>query len=100
MSDSLSQVENTPPGTLRMPTRSSPSAVPAQIEYERRCSLPAIVSFSVRCWPWVKRNCSASSAGTSNETTTASSVSGRTLLTLMGIANRAAGEVAAQTGGD
>ena len=36
LSDSLIQVENTPPGTLRMPTRSSPSAAPAQIEYERR----------------------------------------------------------------
>src|SRR4051794_37476766 len=67
-----------------MPTRSSPSDGPAQIEYERRCSLPAMVSFSVRCWPCVKRNCSASSAGTSNETTTASSVSGRTLLTRKG----------------
>jgi hypothetical protein len=30
--DSWIQVENLPPGTLRMPTRNSPSATPEQIE--------------------------------------------------------------------
>src|SRR5664280_1907822 len=38
----------------------------------------------VRCWPCVKRKVSARSVGTSKETTTASSVSGRTLRTRRG----------------
>ena len=40
---SLIQFENTPPLTLRTPTRSSPSSTPAQIEYERRRSWPSML---------------------------------------------------------
>jgi len=72
----LIQLENTPPRTLRTPTRSSPSSTPAQIEYDRRRSSPSISLRSVRYWPCVKPNTGCRSAGTSKATTTASCVSG------------------------
>ena len=73
---SLIQLEKTPPLTLRTPTRSSPSSTPAQIEYERRRSLPSMVVRKVRYWPWVKPKTSRRSGGTWKETMTASCVSG------------------------
>ena len=61
---SWSQVENAPPGTLRMPTRSSPSATPAQIEYERRSLAAGDASRAASgAGPGVKRNCSAELGG-------------------------------------
>src|SRR4051794_30715608 len=73
---SLIQLENTPPRTLRTPTRNSPSSTPAQIEYERRRSWPSMSLRSVRYWPWVKPKTGCRSSGTSKDTTTASGVSG------------------------
>ena len=60
---SLIQFEKRPPGTLRTPTRSSPSSTPAQIEYERRTSCRRCSLRSVRYWPCVKRKTSRRSLG-------------------------------------
>ena len=48
---SLAQLENAPPASRLMATRSSPSSRPEQIEYDRRTSSPSMVVRSVRYWP-------------------------------------------------
>ena len=56
----------------------------AQIEYDRRRSWPSISLRSVRYWPCVKPKTSCRSVGTSNETMTASAVSGSMAFTRRG----------------
>src|SRR5450830_250810 len=75
------QVEKAPPLTRRTATRSSPSSTPAQIEYERRRSSPAMVLRRVRYWPWVKPNASRRLSGTEKETIRDSGVSASMALT-------------------
>src|SRR5450830_706976 len=75
------QVEKAPPLTRRTATRSSPSSTPAQIEYERRRSLPAMVLRRVRYLPWVKPNASRRLSGTEKETIRDSGVSASMALT-------------------
>jgi hypothetical protein len=77
----VAKVENAPPATCLMPTRSTPCSARSngveQIEYERRTSgsVPFAARRTVRCWPARNANVSRSSAGTANSTATASSVS-------------------------
>ena len=67
----MTLVESAATESLRTPALSSPSDVPAQIECERRCSVPPNAWRNVRCWPCVKRNSSATDSGTSKLTITA-----------------------------
>jgi hypothetical protein len=84
LSDSSAHDENTPPGTLRMPTRSSPSAGPGADRVRAALLAAGDGLLQRQVLALGEAELLASSAGTSNETTTASSVSGRTLLTRSG----------------
>ena len=83
-SDSLAQVENTPPGAFLTAMRSTSSCTAEQIEYERRTSSPSMSARRVRCWPLVEAKCLAQRRGTSNVSATASRVSRVTEATVSG----------------